>query len=59
MISRISHPNPAVYEVLSQFIQKIVASYPSQALWSLLAVEKSTISERASRGAGILSKLKV
>ncbi|KAG9620370.1 hypothetical protein KCU69_g22752, partial [Aureobasidium melanogenum] len=58
MISRITHPNPKVYEVLSMIIQKIVSTHPSQALWFLLAVCKATASDRASRGAAIINKLK-
>ncbi|KAL1301669.1 hypothetical protein AAFC00_005888 [Neodothiora populina] len=58
MISRISHPNPSVYEVLALMISKIVSTHPSQALWSLLAVIKSSSPERANRGAAILNRLK-
>ncbi|KAH0357480.1 hypothetical protein KCU83_g998, partial [Aureobasidium melanogenum] len=58
MISRITHPNPKVYEVLSMIIQKIVSTHPSQALWFLLAVCKATASDRASRGVAIINKLK-
>ncbi|TKA57007.1 hypothetical protein B0A49_10588, partial [Cryomyces minteri] len=50
IISRISHPNMKVYEVLSTIILKIVSTHPSQALWSLLAVVKSSSHERAGRG---------
>jgi len=59
MVSRISHPNPKVYEVLSMIISKIVSTHPSQALWSLLAVVKSSVPDRAARGAAIINKLKV
>ncbi|KAK5172495.1 hypothetical protein LTR04_000014, partial [Oleoguttula sp. CCFEE 6159] len=49
IISRISHPNMKVYEVLSTIILKIVSTHPSQALWSLLAVDaKRNKSEAAS-----------
>lgn len=59
MVSRISHPNPKVYEVLSMIISKIVSTHPSQALWGLLAVVKSSTPDRANRGATIINKLKV
>lgn len=59
MVSRISHPNPKVYEVLSMIISKIVSIHPSQALWGLLAVVKSSSPDRATRGASIINKLKV
>ncbi|KAI4730691.1 hypothetical protein E4T49_01590 [Aureobasidium sp. EXF-10728] len=58
MISRITHPNPKVYEVLAMIIQKIVSTHPSQALWFLLAVCKASASDRASRGVAIINKLK-
>ncbi|GAB7351407.1 hypothetical protein MBLNU459_g2080t1 [Dothideomycetes sp. NU459] len=57
MISRISHPNPKVFEVLCLIISKIVSHHPSQALWSLFAVVKSTKADRAKRGEIILSKV--
>ncbi|KAK5016229.1 serine/threonine-protein kinase M1, partial [Cryomyces antarcticus] len=58
IISRISHPNMKVYEVLSTIILKIVSTHPSQALWSLLAVVKSSSHERAGRGLTLVNKLK-
>ena len=58
MVSRISHPNPKVYELLAMMISKIVSTHPSQALWGLLAVVKSSVPERANRGAAIINKLK-
>ncbi|KAI5198982.1 hypothetical protein AUEXF2481DRAFT_78310 [Aureobasidium subglaciale EXF-2481] len=58
MISRITHPNPKVYEVLQMIISKIVSTHPSQALWFLLAVCKASVPDRASRGTAIISKLK-
>ncbi|THY55817.1 hypothetical protein D6C98_04012 [Aureobasidium pullulans] len=58
MISRITHPNPKVYEILQMIISKIVSSHPSQALWFLLAVCKASVPDRASRGVAIINKLK-
>ncbi|KEQ70449.1 hypothetical protein M436DRAFT_53559 [Aureobasidium namibiae CBS 147.97] len=58
MISRITHPNTKVYEVLSTIIQKIVTAHPSQALWFVLAVCKASAPDRASRGVAIINKLK-
>lgn len=57
MISRISHPNPRVFEMMSLILSRIVISHPSQALWSLFAVIKSTKPDRARRGELILSKV--
>ncbi len=59
IITRISHPNKSVYDVLSAIIIKVASKYPQQALWSLLAVPKSTAHDRASRGTQLLLKLKV
>jgi serine/threonine-protein kinase ATR len=59
IITRISHPNKTVYEVLSAIILKVAAKYPQQALWSLLAVPKATAPDRAARGTQVLHKLKV
>ncbi|KAK4982063.1 serine/threonine-protein kinase M1 [Elasticomyces elasticus] len=58
IISRISHPHPDVNELLTTLITKIVSTHPSQALWSLFAVVKSTSLDRATRGTAILVKLK-
>ena len=59
ILSRISHPNQKVYEVLAMMIIKMVATHPQQALWSLLAVAKSSSRDRAGRGISLLNKLKV
>jgi serine/threonine-protein kinase ATR len=59
IITRISHPNKSVYDVLSAIIIKVASKYPQQALWSLLPVPKSTAHDRASRGTQLLLKLKV
>lgn len=40
-------------------IIKMVATHPQQALWSLLAVAKSSSRDRAGRGISLLNKLKV
>ncbi|OCK82203.1 hypothetical protein K432DRAFT_473031 [Lepidopterella palustris CBS 459.81] len=58
IITRISHPNKNVYDVLSAIIIKVAAKYPQQALWSLLAVPKATAKDRATRGLALLMKLK-
>ncbi|KAF2761422.1 hypothetical protein EJ05DRAFT_449694 [Pseudovirgaria hyperparasitica] len=58
IITRISHPNVKVWEVLQDIILRIASAHPQQTLWALLAVVKSTAVERASRGQQVLSKLK-
>ena len=58
MISRISHPNPKVYELLGALILKVVVAHPQQALWSLLAIVKSSAPDRVSRGLNLLNRIK-
>jgi len=57
MITRISHANQKVYELLAAIITRVVMSHPQQALWSLLATVKSSASDRSARGVGILAKI--
>ncbi|KAF2678362.1 hypothetical protein K458DRAFT_348412 [Lentithecium fluviatile CBS 122367] len=57
IITRISHANKSVWEVLQLIIIKVAGQYPQQALWSLLAVLHSTQDERRTRGSTILKKL--
>jgi len=59
IITRISHPNPSVWEVLQLIIVKVAGQYPQQALWSLLAVQYSQQAERRTRGTSIMQKLRV
>lgn len=58
IISRISHPNPEVWKIMSSVLTKIVSTHPSQALWSLLAVVKATDPVRVARGQEIINRLK-
>jgi serine/threonine-protein kinase ATR len=58
MLSRISHPHPEVWKELSQVITKIASTYPSQALWSLLAVSKATDRIRHDRAVEVINKLR-
>jgi serine/threonine-protein kinase ATR len=58
MLSRISHPHPEVWKELSQVITKIASTYPSQALWSLLAVSKATDRLRHDRAVEVINKLR-
>jgi serine/threonine-protein kinase ATR len=54
IMSRIAHPNHDVYKYLQMMIAKVVAAFPQQALWSLLAVCTSCQNDRKTRGASIL-----
>lgn len=58
MLSRISHPHPEVWKELSQVITKIASTYPSQALWSLLAVSKASDRLRHDRAVEVINKLR-
>ena len=57
MISRVTHPNPEVWKQLSNILMRIVSAHPSQALWSLLAVIKSSDKTRVDRGSDLLKRL--
>lgn len=59
IITRISHPNKSVWDVLQYIILKVAGQYPQQALWSLLAVLHSTQDDRRGRGVAIMQKLRV
>jgi serine/threonine-protein kinase ATR len=58
MLSRISHPHPEVWKELCQVITKIASTYPSQALWGLLAVSKASDRVRHDRAVEVINKLR-
>lgn len=58
IMSRINHPHPPVADELSKLIKKIVATYPQQALWSLLAVAKAKDPHKQMRASTILLALR-
>jgi len=49
LVSRICHPNFSVWKILKGIICKIFASYKQQAIWSLVAVSKSSFPTRSER----------
>ena len=53
------HPNDLVYKILIKIIVTVISEYPEQTMWSLIAVVKSSIVNRALRGQEVASKLKV
>ncbi|KAL9021748.1 MAG: hypothetical protein Q9185_001112 [Variospora sp. 1 TL-2023] len=57
IVARIVHPNPSVYPLLIDIVAKVVGTYPQQALWTLLAVVKSSSKERALRGRQCLDRI--
>lgn len=58
LISRISHPNSKVQEVLEAIIVTVLGLYPQQSLWHLMAVAKSSHKGRVQRVSSIFSKAK-
>ncbi|KAL8917919.1 MAG: hypothetical protein Q9208_007662 [Pyrenodesmia sp. 3 TL-2023] len=57
IVARIVHPNPSVYPLLIEMVAKVVGSHAPQALWTLLAVVKSSSKERALRGRQCLDRI--
>ncbi|KAI9757305.1 MAG: hypothetical protein M4579_003516 [Chaenotheca gracillima] len=58
IVARICHPNMSVFNILRDMIIKVVSTHPQQALWTLLAVVKSSSEERSDRGLTCLVKLR-
>ncbi|KAI9830439.1 MAG: hypothetical protein M1819_005691 [Sarea resinae] len=58
LVARICHVHPKVNELLTKIIVKVVSAHPQQALWTLLAVVKSSSRDRASRGVACLNRIK-
>ncbi|CAO1598571.1 serine/threonine-protein kinase M1 [Xanthoria calcicola] len=57
IVARIVHPNPAVIPLLIEIVAKVVIAHPEQALWTLLAVVKSSSKDRALRGKQCLDRI--
>ncbi|PGG96942.1 serine/threonine-protein kinase ATR [Blastomyces parvus] len=57
VVARICHSNSTVYNILNHIVVKTGNSFPQQALWTILAVLKSSSKERASRGMSCLQKI--
>ncbi|OAX81796.1 hypothetical protein ACJ72_03863 [Emergomyces africanus] len=57
VVARICHSNSTVYSILTQVVVKTATSFPQQALWTVLAVLKSSSKDRASRGISCLQKI--
>jgi serine/threonine-protein kinase ATR len=50
IVARICHSNKTVYGLLVEIVTKVVIGHPQQAIWTLLAVVKSSSKDRAERG---------
>ena len=57
IVARIVHPNSAVVPLLIEIVAKVVSAHPQQALWTLLAVVKSSSKDRALRGKQCLDRI--
>ena len=57
-VTRISHPHPEVWKLLQSILTKILSDHPQQAIWSIMAVVKSSDPERSTRGYSIINSLK-
>ena len=57
IMARICHPNHAVYSLLVDIVVKVVIQHAPQALWTLLAVVKSSSKDRATRGATCMARI--
>lgn len=57
VVARIGHSNKTVAEILVGIVVKVLRTFPRQAMWTVLALAKSSSRDRASRGITILSKV--
>ena len=57
IVARICHPNQAVYSLLVDIVSKIVFQHAPQALWTLLAMVKSSSKDRANRGVACMTRV--
>jgi serine/threonine-protein kinase ATR len=57
IVSRIGHPNPAVYSTIADLVVTILCEYPQQGLWYFTPVVHGKSAEREKRGADILARV--
>ncbi len=57
IVARICHTNRAVNDILIDIVARVVTHHPKHALWTLLAVVKSSSRDRASKGLACMSKV--
>ena len=57
IVARICHPTQAVYNVLVDIVAKVVIHHTPQALWTLLAMIKSSSKDRANRGLACVTRV--
>ena len=57
IVARICHSNQAVYNILIEIVAKVVIQHTPQALWTLLAMIKSSSRDRANRGIACMTRV--
>ena len=57
IVARICHTNRAVNDILVDIVARVVTHHPKHALWTLLAVVKSSSKDRASKGLACMTKV--
>jgi serine/threonine-protein kinase ATR len=57
VVARIGHSNKTVTEILIAIVVRVLKAFPQQAIWTVLALAKSSSKDRATRGLTILSKV--
>jgi serine/threonine-protein kinase ATR len=57
VVARIGHSNKTVTDILIGIVVRVLKSFPQQAIWTVLALAKSSSKDRASRGITILIKV--
>ena len=58
LISRICHSHPGVFEQIAEIVSTLLATYPQQTMWHMLAVSKSSYNTRVLRCQEILQGAK-
>lgn len=57
LVARICHPSNTVFTLIVDMVAKVVIQHTAQALWTLLAVVKSSNSDRAKRGVACITRV--
>ncbi|MCJ1394432.1 serine/threonine-protein kinase M1 [Xylographa bjoerkii] len=57
IVARICHSNQSIQAMLIEIVAKVVTTHPQQALWTLLAMLKSSSKERSHRGVLCMTKI--
>lgn len=59
LVSRISHGNDSLFEVLEKVLLKVMAAYPHHTFWSMASGVKSVTQKRSKRCTRVFEKAKV